>query len=78
MRYNPDLRVLEVEAEDEPLLRLHFANARRAWEEKREIVDSSYHYEPDEKGVWGGFPGMPKRDYFWPKDMLDTLNKKEG
>lgn len=71
-QYNPDLRVLEVEPEDERLLRVHFANARRAWKEEREITDASYHYAPDERGVWGFSPTVPKSDYFWPRELLET------
>ncbi|MBI4339172.1 MAG: hypothetical protein HY680_04385 [Chloroflexi bacterium] len=68
--YRPEMRVLEVEADDEPSLRHHFANARRAWREQREIADASYHYRPDAQGVWGFSPGVPKSDYFWPKAVL--------
>jgi len=68
--YHPDQRVLEVEATDEPLLRIHFANARRAWQAQKEITDATYHYKPDDKGVYGFSVGVPKSDYFWPKAVL--------
>lgn len=68
--YRPDQRVQELEAEDEVFYSHHFANARKAWKEQWEVVDSTYHYKPDAQGVWGFSLGVPKSDYFWPKAIL--------
>ncbi|MBI4310183.1 MAG: hypothetical protein HY681_00250 [Chloroflexi bacterium] len=68
--YRSELRVLELEAGDEVYYPAHFANARKAWKEQREITDATYHYKADDKGVWGFSVGVPKSDYFWPKALF--------
>ena len=70
-RYNADARVIEADPEDEVLMPEHFANARRAWAEKKDVEDNAYQYTVDDKGVWGGSPGVPKRDLFWSKEVLE-------
>ncbi|MBI4198409.1 MAG: hypothetical protein HY533_04800 [Chloroflexi bacterium] len=70
MIYRSEQRVLEMEGGDEVFLRRHFENARRAWKAQREITDATYHYKPDEQGVWGFSLGVPKSDYFWPKELV--------
>ncbi len=68
--YRPEQRYLELEPKDEPVLRIHFANARQCWQAKQEITDATYHYKPDDKGVYGFSVGVPKSDYFWPKAVF--------
>ena len=72
-RYVPSLRVIELEEDDERLMPQHFAHARRAWTTQEEVLDNAYTYSVDgeKQGVWGGSPGVPKRDYFWPKSVLE-------
>lgn len=72
-RYVPSLRVIELEADDESLMPQHFVHARRAWATQEEVLDNAYTYSVDaeKQGVWGGSPGVPKRDYFWPKSVLE-------
>jgi hypothetical protein len=70
--YNVDARVIEVDLEDEVLMPEHFTNARRAWAEKKDVDDNSYQYTVDDKGVWGGSPGVPKRDHLF-RDRVGSL-----
>ena len=72
-RYVPNLRVIELEEDDELLMPQHFVHARRAWAMQEEVLDNAYTYSVDteKQGVWGGSPGVPKRDYFWPKSVLE-------
>ena len=77
-RYNADARVIEADSEDEVLMPEHFANARRAWAERKDVEDHSYQYTVDDKGVWGGSPGVPKRDLFWSKKVLEEGSLTQG
>jgi len=77
-RYNADARVIEADSEDEVLMPEHFANARRAWAEKKDVEDNSYQYTVDDKGVWGGPTGVPKHELFWSKKVLEEGSFTQG
>jgi|ETN02SMinimDraft_2_1059926.scaffolds.fasta_scaffold446177_1 hypothetical protein len=71
-RYNPDSRVIELDTSDEPHMKRHFGNARTAWTERQQVVEGNYGYTPDIDGVWGSSIGVPKREYFWSKQILES------